>query len=87
MAEARKDSATRTLGIKAAKGTLIYTIGNIVGSLASTSAPHNTCKVIDASDFGLYAIAIAFYNLLAGHFVFGTVIRKEIPKRRMTKRE
>ena len=31
--EAKKDAA-RVLGIKAAKGTFIYTLGNIVGSLA-----------------------------------------------------
>lgn len=86
MAEARKDSATRTLGIKAAKGTLIYTIGNIVGSLAILLLLIILARLLDASDFGLYAIAIAFYNLLAGHFVFGTVIRKEIPQEKDDKK-
>lgn len=72
-------SAARTLGIKAAKGTLIYTIGNIVGSLAVLLLLIILARLLSPSDFGIYAIAIAFYNLLAGHFVFGTAMRKKIP--------
>lgn len=73
-------SAARTLGVKAAKGTLVYTIGNIVGSLAILLLLIILARLLNTSDFGFYAIAIAFYNILSGHFVFGTVMRKDIPQ-------
>jgi O-antigen/teichoic acid export membrane protein len=76
----KKDDSARTLGVKAAKGTLIYTIGNIVGSLMVLLLLIILARLLSPSDFGLYAIAIAFYNILSGHFVFGTVIRKDIPQ-------
>lgn len=73
-------NAARLLGMKAAKGTFIYTIGNVIGSAAVLLLLIILARLLNPSDFGLYAIAIAFYNLLAGHFVFGTVIRKDIPQ-------
>ena len=86
MAEEKEKSSERALGIRAAKGTLIYTIGNIVGSLAVLLLLIILARLLNPSDFGLYAIAIAFYNILAGHFVFGTVIRKEIPQAKENRR-
>lgn len=78
-AESKKGSA-RELGIRAAKGTLIYTVGNIVGSLAILLLLIILARMLNAEEFSFYAIAIAFYNILAGHFVFGTAIRKKIPE-------
>lgn len=78
--EKETTSATRNLGIKAAKGTLTYVIGNIIGSLAVLLLLIILARLLTPSDFGLYAIAIAFYNILSGHFIFGTVLRKDLPK-------
>lgn len=76
----REKSSARNLGIKAAKGTAIYTVGNIIGSLAILLLLIILARLLSPSDFGFYAIAIAFYNILSGHFVFGTVMRKDIPQ-------
>lgn len=80
MAEEKANSQARVLGIKAAKGTLMYTAGNIIGSLAVLLLLIILARLMSPTQFGIYAIAIALYNLLAGHFVFGTVARKDIPQ-------
>lgn len=77
---AEQKNAARNLGVKAAKGTLIYTVGNIIGSLAVLLLLIILARLLNTSDFGFYAIAIAFYNILSGFFVFGTVMRKDIPQ-------
>ena len=84
MVEEKKSSAAKDLGIRAAKGTLIYTIGNVIGSLAVLLLLIILARLLNPPDFGLYAIAIAFYNILSGHFVFGTVMRKDIPQTKDT---
>jgi O-antigen/teichoic acid export membrane protein len=65
--------------VKAAKGTLIYTAGNIIGSLAVLLLLVILARLLNPSAFGLYAIAIAFYNILASHYIFGVILRKELP--------
>lgn len=82
-----KKSTARKLGVKTAKGTLIYTVGNIVGSLAILLLLIILARMLDPVSFGLYAIAIAFYNILASHFVFGTAMRKEIPQMQNDKKK
>ncbi len=75
----RKDPA-KELGVRAAKGTAIYTVGNITGSLIVLLLLAILARLLSPAEFGLYAIAIAFYNLLSAHFVFGTAMRKELPR-------
>src|SRR5579864_2958601 len=75
-------SATRNLGVKAAKSTVIYTVGNIIGSAVVLLLLIILARMLNPSDFGLYAIAVAFYTLLSvgGHFGMGTALRKELPQ-------
>ena len=80
MAKEKANSKATVLGIKAAKGSMIYTVGNIIGSFAVLLLLIILARLMNPTDFGIYAIAIALYNLLAGHFVFGTVARKDIPQ-------
>ena len=83
MAEGKVEKdAARDLGVKAAKGTLIYTTGNIVGSLAVLLLLAILARLLTPSDFGLYAVAIAFYYIFATHYIFGVVLRKELPNSR-----
>ncbi|MDE1871160.1 MAG: oligosaccharide flippase family protein [Candidatus Micrarchaeota archaeon] len=79
--ERDKDSA-RALGVKAARSTLIYTVGNIIGSSAVLLLLIILARLLKPTDFGIYAIAIAFYTLLSigGHFGMGTALRKEVPQ-------
>ncbi len=75
-------SSVRTLGVNAAKSTLTYTIGNIIGSSAILLLLVILARLLKPVDFGIYAIAIAFYMLLSigGHFGMGTALRKELPQ-------
>jgi O-antigen/teichoic acid export membrane protein len=65
---------------------LIYTTGNIVGSLAVLLLLAILARLLSPSDFGLYAIAIAFYYILTSHYIFGVVLRKELPNSRSRER-
>ncbi len=80
-----KGSAVRKLGVSTAKGTLIYLAGNMIGSLAILLLLAILARLLSPAAFGLYAIAIAFYTILTGHFTFGVILRKEVPG--MTERE
>jgi O-antigen/teichoic acid export membrane protein len=73
---------TRNFGISAAKGTLIYTMGQIIGSAAVLLLLIILARLLKPVDFGLYAIAVAFYTLLSigGHFGMGTALRKRLPQ-------
>lgn len=75
----KKRSPARNLGIRTAKGTLTYITGNVIGSLAVLLLIIILARLLNPPDFGLYAIAIAFYSILSGHFIFGVVLRKELP--------
>lgn len=66
--------------MKAAKGTLIYIVGNVLGSLAVLLLLAILSRMFSQSDFGIYAIAIAFFYLLTGFYAFGVVLRKELPQ-------
>ena len=74
-------STARTLGIKTARSGLTYAIGQVVGSLLVLVMLVMLARLLTASNFGIYAIAIAFYTILSvcGNFGMGTALRKSIP--------
>ncbi len=69
----------RELGIKAARGAAMYVGGNITGSLAVLALLILLARLLSPSDFGVYSIALAFYTLLSGTYIFGVALRKELP--------
>ncbi|MGI0100907.1 MAG: lipopolysaccharide biosynthesis protein [Candidatus Micrarchaeaceae archaeon] len=77
----KKKSAARTFGIKAAKNTLTYTVSTVVSSAITLVLLIVLAMLLKPADFGIYAIAIAFYTILSvgGHFGMGTALRKELP--------
>ena len=82
MQKSNKKGSARELGVKAAKSTLIYTVGNIIGSAAVLLLLIILARLLKPEDFGVYAIAVAFYMLLSigAHFGMGTALRKELPQ-------
>jgi O-antigen/teichoic acid export membrane protein len=77
------DAASQnTTSVKAARSGVIYVVGQVVGSVSVLVLLALLARLLKPSEFGLYAIIIAFYTLLgiAGNFGIGTALRKRLPE-------
>lgn len=66
--------------VKTAKNGILYVVGQIVGSFSILILLSLLARLLKPSNFGLYAIVIAFYTLLGiiGNFGIGTALRKKL---------
>ncbi len=70
------------LKIKTAKNSIVYAIGQIIGSIAVLITLVALARLLGPGHFGLYAIAFAYYTFLAilGNFAMGSNVRKKLPE-------
>lgn len=78
----KKENPEKETGIKTAKNGILYIAGQVVASVSVLVLLVLLARLLQPSNFGLYAIIIAFYTLLGicGNFGIGTAIRKKLPE-------
>jgi O-antigen/teichoic acid export membrane protein len=76
----KDDKGSKTIGVKTAKNGILYVVGQVVGSFSILVLLALLARLLKPSNFGLYAIVIAFYTLLGiiGNFGIGTALRKKL---------